>query len=79
MALAPDLSTTPRPVTERIKFRLIWTPCCGHLLCWVNPRLPNFCPECGAGIIAALRADGTRTLQTDDNATLEFHVAQSQL
>jgi hypothetical protein len=23
-------------------FRLIVMPCCGQLLCWVNPRLPNY-------------------------------------
>lgn len=33
--------------TERIHFRLLHMHCCGALLCWVNPRLPNHCPECG--------------------------------
>jgi len=23
-------------------FRLILMPCCGQMLCWVNPRLPNY-------------------------------------
>jgi hypothetical protein len=22
-------------------------PCCHILICWVNPRRPNYCPECG--------------------------------
>jgi hypothetical protein len=29
-------------MTTRAHFRLIQMPCCGQLLCWVNPRLPNF-------------------------------------
>lgn len=32
---------------ERIMFRLLQMPCCGIMLCWANPRLPNYCPECG--------------------------------
>jgi hypothetical protein len=34
---------------ERAHFRLIQMSCCGQLLCWVNPRLPNHCPECETG------------------------------
>jgi len=30
-----------------VKFTVIQMPCCGTLLCWVNPRRMNFCPECG--------------------------------
>src|SRR5262245_26836305 len=39
------------PLFESVKmqspvhFRLIQMPCCGQMLCWVNPRLPNYCPE----------------------------------
>ncbi len=55
---------------ERVKFRLIYTPCCATLLCWVNPRLPNYCPECGSTILAKLRHDPTRILVTDHNAEL---------
>jgi hypothetical protein len=36
-----------RQLTERVHFKLIIMPCCGHNLCWVNPRYPTFCPECG--------------------------------
>jgi hypothetical protein len=34
-------------MNEWVRFRLFQLPCCGQLLCWLNPRLPNFCPECG--------------------------------
>ena len=57
--------------TERVVFRLIRTPCCGALLCWVNPRLPNFCPECGKPILADLRTDGSNILVRDEMATLK--------
>lgn len=40
---------------EMVPFRLIQTPCCSTLLCWVNPRLPSHCPECGKLIYAKLR------------------------
>lgn len=55
---------------ERVKFRLIHTPCCGTLLCWVNPRLPTHCPECGVPILGKLRTDPTRILITDNDAEL---------
>lgn len=32
---------------ERVVFRLIEMPCCKLQFCWVNPRFPNYCPECG--------------------------------
>lgn len=34
-------------VKQFIQFRLFHMECCGHLLCWVNPRFPSHCPECG--------------------------------
>jgi len=33
--------------TERVHFRLVRMGCCNTLLCLVNPRLYNYCPECG--------------------------------
>ena len=39
----------------RAHFRLIEMPCCGHMLCWLNPRLPNYCPECGHFVFPDLR------------------------
>lgn len=32
---------------EKVPFRLIYMACCHVLICWVNPRRPNYCPECG--------------------------------
>ena len=43
---------------SRVPFRLIQTPCCSHFLCWVNPRLPSYCPECGAFVLTKLKFNG---------------------
>jgi hypothetical protein len=40
---------------SKVRFRLFSMPCCGHALCWVNPRLPNYCPECGKSTFAQLK------------------------
>ena len=56
---------------ERIKFRLFQMPCCGHQLCWVNPRLPNHCPECGKHVLIQLKS-GEYTRLIDENAWLKF-------
>ena len=40
---------------QRIQFRLLETPCCHVMLCWVNPRLPNYCPECGERVYAQMK------------------------
>ncbi len=37
-------------VREHVPFRLIQMPCCWHFLFWINPRLPYYCPECGAPV-----------------------------
>lgn len=58
---------------ERIKFRLIQCPECGHQMCWVNPRLPNYCPECGKKIFLKLKFKGSSILMTDDDARLTYH------
>jgi hypothetical protein len=63
---------------ERIHFRLIKTPCCGHLLCWVNPRLPNFCPECGKSIYRQLRFDGSMILMTNEHGWLNLEEPEEQ-
>lgn len=57
---------------ERVPFRLLRMPCCGHQLCWVNPRLPSYCPECGAKSYRALRFEGEHTLVSDDGAWLNL-------
>jgi hypothetical protein len=41
---------------ERVTFRLIQMPCCGQLLCWVNPRYPNYCPECGTRVLNEIKS-----------------------
>ena len=33
-----------------VQFRLIHMPCCHTLICWINPRRPVYCPECGRNI-----------------------------
>jgi hypothetical protein len=33
--------------TDKVEFRLLHMECCGHMLCWVNPRFPMYCPQCG--------------------------------
>jgi hypothetical protein len=48
--------------TQKVPFRLIETPCCHTLLCYVNSRLPNYCSECGSRIFAQLKI-GTGVLQ----------------
>lgn len=55
--------------SERVQFRLIQTPCCNTLLCYVNPRLPNYCSECGKYIFATVKGC---VLINDDNATLKY-------
>jgi hypothetical protein len=41
---------------EKVLFRLIQMPCCHTLLCWVNPRRPNYCPECGKHVFLKLKS-----------------------
>lgn len=57
-------------VNERVQFRLLVMECCGVQLCWVNPRLPNYCPECGKHVYPQVRGMVT-FLDTD--ATLRFN------
>lgn len=56
--------------TEFVKFKLITMPCCDTQICWVNPRIPNFCPECGEKVFTRLKVDPSRILVQDDNARL---------
>lgn len=54
---------------ERVHFKLLLTPCCSTMLCWVNPRLPTYCPECGKHIYPEIKSG----VQMDDiNATLRY-------
>jgi hypothetical protein len=56
---------------EKVMFRLIQMPCCGQLLCWVNPRLPTFCPECATQVYMKVKFDAGVILVSDENAWLE--------
>jgi hypothetical protein len=38
------------PSNQVVQFRLLQMPCCNILICWVNPRRPNYCPECGSRV-----------------------------
>lgn len=40
---------------EQVTFRLFSMPCCKFQLCWVNPRLPTHCPECGSQVYMQLK------------------------
>lgn len=57
--------------TERVKFKLFHMPCCGQLLCWVNPRLPNFCPECRESTVGGQLLKEC-VLYSDDEAILKY-------
>jgi hypothetical protein len=60
-------------VTEIVKFRVFHMPCCGQLLCWVNPRLPSFCPECGTSVYLELNSKDRKHIKLwDDHAQLKF-------
>jgi len=45
----------PQATNDKVIFRLIEMPCCHGLICWVNPRRPNYCPECGKYIWPQMR------------------------
>ncbi len=57
---------------ERVHFRLLQMPCCSHLFCNVNPRLPSFCPACGSPVYAEIRGC---VLISDDKASLTYDSA----
>jgi hypothetical protein len=59
---------------ENVKFSMLHMPCCGTLLCHVNPRMPNYCPECGTRFPGGLRRIHPQAiLFTDDNAWLKYN------
>lgn len=55
--------------TERIHFRLLQMPCCQHLFCNVNPRLPSYCPNCGKAVYPQVKHCA---IISDDNAKLVY-------
>ena len=63
------------PTHERVPFRFLRTPCCGHLLCWVNPRFPTFCPSCGTNVYPEIRSC---VLVSDHDAVLTFSTKEEK-
>ena len=55
---------------ERVTFRLIVMECCSQVLCWVNPRFPNYCPECGKPVYPDVKM---WVRKRDDDAELVIH------
>lgn len=58
-------------VAQVVHFRLFHMPCCGTLICWINPRIPNRCPECGERVYARLKMNLECTLVDDQKASLK--------
>jgi hypothetical protein len=61
---------------ERVTFRLIQMPCCGQLVCWINPRLANYCPECGKYVFDKIKScvlvsDDTAMIRTNSKPVME--------
>lgn len=74
--LVPPDPETPageadRGQTERVHFRLITMPCCGHLFCNVNPRLPSYCPMCGSSVYPEVKSCITIS---DEGAILKWRM-----
>lgn len=59
---------------QRVPFRLLQCPECGAMLCWVNPRLPNYCPECGEHVYSKIRGC---VMANDDDAMLTTKITIS--
>jgi hypothetical protein len=57
--------------TERVHFRLIEMPCCQHLFCNVNARLPSHCPQCGKFVYDQIKGG---VLISDATATLKYTI-----
>lgn len=55
---------------EIVHFKMFIMPCCSHNPCWLNPRLPNYCPECGAAVYSKLRFDPEKYVAVDDPEAL---------
>ena len=62
----------PGATNERIHFRLIHMQCCGQLLCWVNPRFPTHCPECGRTVYPQVKV---WVVMQDTNAHLRYNTS----
>lgn len=64
------LSESPSMYAEVVRFRLFVMPCCSANICWVNPRLPNYCPECGQPVYSKLRESPEKCTWIDDPEAL---------
>jgi hypothetical protein len=68
---------------EKIQFRLILMPCCGVMICWANPRRPNYCPECGTRIFQHFPKSRWETtfseawLRVEDYDKATYHCVES--
>lgn len=61
------------PTNELVPFRLIQMPCCHTLLCWVNPRRPSYCPECGKHVFHKFPSEQWRATYSDAWLRVEDH------
>jgi hypothetical protein len=68
-----DTSNDTFNTHERVPFRFLSCPHCKHQICWINPRLPNYCPECGKDVTTTIKE---RVFMRDDNAILTVHNVQ---
>jgi hypothetical protein len=57
---------TTLATNDKVVFRLIQMPCCGILICWVNPRRPNYCPECGVYVWPRMKTEECVLRYCDD-------------
>lgn len=51
---------------QQIRFRVWEMPCCKTTICWINERIPNNCPECGAKSYQKLKFETVPILDTRD-------------
>jgi hypothetical protein len=68
---------------EKIQFRLFVMPCCHYQLCWVNPRYPTYCPECGKNVYLELKTGAHTPITSEgwlrvDNTELGGVLSQSK-
>lgn len=66
----PNKINAADAITERVHFRLIMCPNCDTALCCVNPRLYNYCPECGVYLAAKIKSC---IAISDPTAILQYH------
>lgn len=67
------MTTNARMVTERVVFQYLIMPCCQVNLCWVNPRYPTYCPECGKHCYPQVKQG---VMIRDKDATLTYDAAR---